>query len=266
MPRPNVDTCLVSSRKSEESRNLTCVFADWREHDMRQRPARTTSTGFTDVARRGRNAISQEWKTNPNACLACETDAHGAVVRMRALETGGPLSGHRSGDSTQKEQNEEVRKVRVNSLALSRITDNGASYLAADWEWFVPVESRSCSWASTSDCRVGEPCFRASRGCSAGAPSVGDTADRPGFADSPILLGRGHIQIESGLIVGARRPRRWPYENVTLPQVELHAGLAPRVEVSLTSDGLVSTAARAVRRKDAAQAGPTCDSARNSVS
>ena len=111
---------------------------------MRQRPARTTSTGFTDVARRGRNVSCQEWKTNPNACLACETDAHGAVVRMRALETGGPLSGHRSGDSTQKEQNEEVRKVRVNSLALSRITDNGASYLAADWEWFVPVESRSC--------------------------------------------------------------------------------------------------------------------------
>jgi hypothetical protein len=74
-------------------------------------------------------------------------------------------------------------------------------------------------------------------------PSTSDTADRPGFADSPVLLGRGHIQIESGLA--------WEHEGqggsltktVTWPQAELHAGLAPRLEVSLAWDGLVSTAA-----------------------
>lgn len=74
-------------------------------------------------------------------------------------------------------------------------------------------------------------------------PSVSDTADRPGFADSPVLLGRGHIQVESGVA--------WEHEGrgadltktFTWPQVEVHAGLAPRLEVSLAWDGLVSTAA-----------------------
>ena len=40
--------------------------------------------------------------------------------------------------------------------------------------------------------------------------SVGDTADRPGFADSPVLLGRGHIQVESGL--------SWEDEGRGMPQ------------------------------------------------
>jgi hypothetical protein len=70
--------------------------------------------------------------------------------------------------------------------------------------------------------------------------SVSDTADRPGFADSPVLLGRGHIQIESGLA--------WEHEGrgadvtktLTWPQLELHAGLVPHLDVSLTWDGLVS--------------------------
>jgi hypothetical protein len=72
-------------------------------------------------------------------------------------------------------------------------------------------------------------------------PTVSDTADRPGFADSPVLLGRGHIQVESGL--------SWEHEGrgagltntVTWPQLEMHAGLASRLEVSLAWDGLVST-------------------------
>ena len=72
-------------------------------------------------------------------------------------------------------------------------------------------------------------------------PSVSDTADRPGFADSPVLLGRGHIQVESGLA--------WEHEGgdtdltktLTWPQLELHAGLARRLEVSLAWDGLVSS-------------------------
>ena len=75
------------------------------------------------------------------------------------------------------------------------------------------------------------------------APSVGDTADRPGFADSPILLGRGHIQIESGFTWERQGHGADLTKVLTLPQVELHAGLTPRVEVSLTWDGLVSTAA-----------------------
>ena len=74
-------------------------------------------------------------------------------------------------------------------------------------------------------------------------PSVSDTADRPGFADSPILLGRGHIQIESGLIWEHEGHGAGLAKTLTLPQVELHAGLAQHLEVSLTSDGLVSTAA-----------------------
>ncbi len=74
-------------------------------------------------------------------------------------------------------------------------------------------------------------------------PSVSDTADRPGFADSPILLGRGHLQLESGFA--------WEHEGhsadltrtFTWPQLELHAGLNPRLEVSVAWDGLVTTAA-----------------------
>lgn len=72
-------------------------------------------------------------------------------------------------------------------------------------------------------------------------PSVTDTADRPGFADSPVLLGRGHVQVEFGL--------SWEHEGhgssltktLTVPQAELHAGVVPRLEVSLAWDGAVST-------------------------
>ena len=85
-------------------------------------------------------------------------------------------------------------------------------------------------------------------------PSVSDTADRPGFADSPVLLGRGHIQVESGLA--------WEHEGrgadltktLTWPQLELHAGLAPHLEVSLAWDGLVSSVSNP---KAAAPAGRT---------
>jgi len=71
-------------------------------------------------------------------------------------------------------------------------------------------------------------------------PSVADAADRPGFADSPIVLRRGQIQFESGLAWerlgrGQNRAR-----TITWPQMELHGGVAPRLEVSITWDGLVS--------------------------
>ena len=72
-------------------------------------------------------------------------------------------------------------------------------------------------------------------------PSVSDTADRPGFADSPILLGRGQIQIESGVAWEREGDDNGQTKTLTWPQVELHAGVARRLEVSLAWDGLVST-------------------------
>jgi hypothetical protein len=73
-------------------------------------------------------------------------------------------------------------------------------------------------------------------------PPVSDTADRPGFADSPVLLRRGQIQVESGLTWEHAGRGADLTKTITWPQVELHAGLARRLEVSLTWDGLVSTA------------------------
>jgi hypothetical protein len=32
---------------------------------------------------------------------------------------------------------------------------------------------------------------------SAEPPSASDTADRPGFADSAVVIGRGHVQLEA---------------------------------------------------------------------
>lgn len=74
-------------------------------------------------------------------------------------------------------------------------------------------------------------------------PSLSDTADRPGFADSPVLLGRGRIQVESGFTSEHEGRDAELTATSTVPQVELHAGISPRLEVSLAWDGLVSTAA-----------------------
>jgi Putative MetA-pathway of phenol degradation len=75
------------------------------------------------------------------------------------------------------------------------------------------------------------------------APSASDTADRPGFADSPVLLRGGQIQIESGLSWEHAGRGAGLAKILTWPQLELHAGVAPRLEVSLAWDGLVSTVA-----------------------
>src|SRR5690349_1487412 len=72
--------------------------------------------------------------------------------------------------------------------------------------------------------------------------SVTDTADRPGFADSPVLLGRGDLQLESGLMWEREGKHDALTKTLTWPQLELHAGVMPRLEVSVTWDGLVSTA------------------------
>jgi hypothetical protein len=75
------------------------------------------------------------------------------------------------------------------------------------------------------------------------APQVADTADRPGFADSPVLLGRGHIQVESGFTWEREGRGAQLTRTSTLPQIELHGGVTPRLEISVAWDGLVSTVA-----------------------
>jgi hypothetical protein len=72
-------------------------------------------------------------------------------------------------------------------------------------------------------------------------PSVTDTADRPGFADSPFLLGRGHVQIESGFLLEREDDGPNSIRGLTWPQLELHAGVSSRLDISLAWDGLVST-------------------------
>ena len=74
-------------------------------------------------------------------------------------------------------------------------------------------------------------------------PSVGDAADRPGFADTPVLLGPGQMQIEAGFTWERNDPGAELTKTTTLPQIELHAGITPRVELSLAWDGLVSVVA-----------------------
>ena len=68
-----------------------------------------------------------------------------------------------------------------------------------------------------------------------------DTADRPGFADSPVLLGRGHLQIESGFTSEHEGDREQSLDARTWPQLELHAGVSSRFDVSVVWDGLVSS-------------------------
>jgi Putative MetA-pathway of phenol degradation len=74
-------------------------------------------------------------------------------------------------------------------------------------------------------------------------PSVGDAADRPGFADTPVLLAPGQIQVEAGFTWERNDPGAELTKTSTWPQIELHSGITPRVEVSLAWDGLVSVAA-----------------------
>jgi hypothetical protein len=75
-------------------------------------------------------------------------------------------------------------------------------------------------------------------------PSVGDAADRPGFADTPVLLGPGQLQVEAGFTWERNDPGGAALTKTsTWPQIELHGGLTPRVELSLAWDGLVSVAA-----------------------
>lgn len=75
-------------------------------------------------------------------------------------------------------------------------------------------------------------------------PSVGDAADRPGFADTPVLLAPGQIQVEAGFTWERDDPGGTELTKTsTWPQIEMHGGITPRVELSIAWDGLVSVAA-----------------------
>lgn len=74
-------------------------------------------------------------------------------------------------------------------------------------------------------------------------PPVGYAADRPGYADSPILLKPGQIQIEAGFTWERDDAGAALTKTSTWPQVELHGGIISRVELSLAWDGLVAVAA-----------------------
>ncbi len=71
--------------------------------------------------------------------------------------------------------------------------------------------------------------------------SVADAADRPGFADSPALLGRGHVQVEFGFTNEHEGGDSGTVRFFTAPQSELHAGVTSRFDVSVSWDGFVST-------------------------
>ena len=75
-------------------------------------------------------------------------------------------------------------------------------------------------------------------------PSVGDAADRPGFADSPVLAGKGHILFETGFTLQHDGDERTSVRTLTWPQVELHGGLTKWLDVSVIWDGVVTAWSR----------------------
>jgi Putative MetA-pathway of phenol degradation len=72
-------------------------------------------------------------------------------------------------------------------------------------------------------------------------PSVTETADRPGFSDSPVLLGRGRVQIESGFMMEREDDGPKSTRTLTWPQAELHTGINTHLDFSVTWDGLITT-------------------------
>ena len=72
-------------------------------------------------------------------------------------------------------------------------------------------------------------------------PSVGDAADRPGFADSAVLTGKGHILFETGFTLAHDGVDRASVRTLTWPQVELHGGLTSWLDASVIWDGVVTS-------------------------
>ena len=69
--------------------------------------------------------------------------------------------------------------------------------------------------------------------------TASDTADRPGFADGAQVVGRGRLQLESGVRFDRVTVDTGTERAVTVPQWQFRAGLSPRVELSIWSDGFV---------------------------
>lgn len=80
----------------------------------------------------------------------------------------------------------------------------------------------------------------ASASPAAAQPSTAsDTADRPGFADSALVLGAGRVQLEGGVLFEESRPLGGSIRTLTLPQAQLRFGVSSRLDVSLWWDGLL---------------------------
>jgi len=74
------------------------------------------------------------------------------------------------------------------------------------------------------------------------APAVPElVTDRPGFGESSGVVGRGTIQIETGLTLEQTDPTR---RQLTAPQVLARVGVAPRVELRVSADGLIDQSVR----------------------
>ena len=73
------------------------------------------------------------------------------------------------------------------------------------------------------------------------APAVPElTTDRPGFGESSAVVGRGTIQLESGLTLQQTGDTR----QVTAPQLLARVGVAPRIELRVSVDGVIDQAVR----------------------
>ena len=75
-------------------------------------------------------------------------------------------------------------------------------------------------------------------------PSVKDAADRPGFADSAVLVGRGHFLFETGFTLEHQGNDRASVRTITWPQVELHGGISKRIDLAVLWDGVVTSHTR----------------------
>lgn len=76
--------------------------------------------------------------------------------------------------------------------------------------------------------------------------------DRPGFGESSAIVGRGTLQVETGLVV-ARADRAHPRD--TTAQVLVRGGIASRVELRFAVDGHDVEVGGKVKLLDAARAG-----------
>ena len=74
---------------------------------------------------------------------------------------------------------------------------------------------------------------------SAQPSTASDTADRPGFADSTQVIGRGRLQLESGIQFDHIRVDPGTERALTVPQWQFRTGLSSRVELSLWWEGFV---------------------------